>query len=115
MKKVSKRMVVSAVKKGSTTRRETVTRKQVQATQDLGGGFRRWVFTRTIAANQFFFFTFNAGNLKIISNGFWISGNLAQVAYPTSFYPQTPNIGITVVHNPTGNTRTIQFFFITKT
>ncbi|MEW9699312.1 hypothetical protein [Paenibacillus sp. SI8] len=89
--------------------------KGASATQNLGGGFTRFVFFRTITPNTFFTFTFNGGALKPISGGWFISSQNSLPAYATSNYSQNDTTWITTVFNPTAVTRQIAFTYIAKT
>ncbi|MBT2289191.1 hypothetical protein J7E73_08600 [Paenibacillus albidus] len=89
--------------------------KQVRATQDLGGGFRRTQFAPvTIGANSFLTITFNAGAGRAVINAGWtISG--FNSAWPTDSFPSSDTQWILIIENPTGVARTVIPFLITKT
>ncbi|AOZ93438.1 hypothetical protein [Paenibacillus crassostreae] len=86
-----------------------------KATQNLGDGFFRFVYNRTITPNTFFTFTFSGGTLKPVSGGWWIDRSNSLPAYATANYSLNDNQWVVVVYNPTTVTRRIAFTFIAKT
>jgi hypothetical protein len=111
-----KKTALKVMKKaGLIHKKVVVTAKKARIKQNLGNGFERFVFTHTVGPNTVFTETFNAGNLKVISGGWFIQNNLSQVAYATSSYSQSPNRWIITLANPTSNSRQASFTFITKT
>jgi hypothetical protein len=92
----------------------TLTSEDAHLSQNLGDGFTRRTFTRTIKPNTFYKFTYRAGNQKVISGGWWIAQNQSYAAYATSSYSNGPNEWIIVLHNPSSRTREAVFTFITK-
>lgn len=97
------------------TRKVRVIANKAKATQNLGNGFFRFVFNRTITANTFFTFTFSGGTLKPISGGWWIDRNNSLPAFATANYSLNDNQWVVVVYNPTTVSRQIAFTFIAKT
>ena len=90
------------------------TPKKANRKTDLGNGFQRFTFFRTISPNTYFTFTFRGGAYKPVSGGFFISNQNSLPAYATSFYNQTDTVYIITVYNPTVFTRSIAFTFVAK-
>ncbi|OAB39529.1 hypothetical protein PGLA_19200 [Paenibacillus glacialis] len=88
---------------------------RAKPTQNLGDGFFRFVYSRTIGPNTYFTFTFNGGTLKPVSGGWWIERNNSLPAYATANYSLNDNQWVVVVYNPTNISRQIAFTFIAKT
>ncbi|MNI01358.1 hypothetical protein D3C73_541970 [compost metagenome] len=98
------------LKKNQTVKKVWATRKNARATVDLGNGFERFEFTRVVAANTVFRFTFIAGSRKTISAG-W--SNDRSVPYSVLSFPQGNN-WVVIVNNGLGIPLTTTFAFITK-
>ncbi|UKS25732.1 hypothetical protein LOZ80_29885 [Paenibacillus sp. HWE-109] len=98
----------------ATYKKASATAKQANRKTDLGNGFQRFFFNRTITPNTFFTFTFLGGSLKPISGGFFIANQNSLPAYATSFYNQSDTTYIITVFNPTSVTRAISFTFVAK-
>jgi len=101
-------------KAGLKHKKVVVNAKKAKIKQDLGGGFRRFVYTFTVNPFNFFTFTFTGGAWKPVSGGWWIANDTSQTAYAVSNYSWTPNNWRTVVYNPTSSARTIAFTIIAK-
>ncbi|MBP1932136.1 hypothetical protein [Ammoniphilus resinae] len=110
-----KKRALKGLKAGVKHKKVSVSAKDAKIKQDLGGGFFRYVFFRTIGANQFYTFTFFGGSQKTISGGWWIANNTQFVATPVSSYSQNDRDWIIVLFNPTSFARSVAFTFITKT
>ncbi|OPH53308.1 hypothetical protein BC351_05370 [Paenibacillus ferrarius] len=108
-------MSMKPIKKTRATYKKAVaTAKQANRKTDLGNGFQRFFFNRTITPNTYFTFTFNGGSLKPISGGFFIANQNSLPAYATSFYNQSDFVYVITVFNPTSFTRAISFTFVAK-
>ncbi len=106
--------LVSIKKANARFKKVSVIANKAKATQNLGGGFFRFVFSRTINPNTFFTFTFNGGSLKPVNGGWWIDRNNSIPAYATANYSLNDNQWVVVVYNPSTVTRQIAFTFIAK-
>lgn len=106
--------VIVMKKTDAKTRRVRVIANKAKATQNLGNGFYRFVYYRTITPNTFFTFTFSGGSLKPVSGGWWIDRNNSLPAYATANYSLNDNQWVIVLYNPTSISRQIAFTFIAK-
>ncbi|MCG7406804.1 hypothetical protein MH117_05180 [Paenibacillus sp. ACRRX] len=85
----------------------------LKSTDNLGGGFRRLVFTDVqIEPNSFLEITINSGNRKVVSGG-WSIANF-QKAFAIESYPRQINQWVISVFNDTSVTRSITPYLITK-
>ncbi|WP_282942179.1 hypothetical protein [Paenibacillus sp. RC67] len=86
-----------------------------RATQNLGNGFRRTVFSPiTIPANSFLTITFTAGAGRVVINAGWTITNFAS-AWPTDSFPSTDTVWVLIIENPTSVSRLVTPYLITKT
>lgn len=109
-----KKVIVMKKTDAKTTKVRVIANK-AKATQNLGNGFFRFVYYRTITPNTFFTFTFSGGSLKPVSGGWWIDRNNSLPAYATANYSLNDNQWVVVLYNPTSISRQIAFTFIAKT
>ncbi|MHA0858129.1 hypothetical protein [Paenibacillus sp. CMAA1364] len=109
------RKLVTIKKANARFKKTRVVANRAKATQNLGDGFYRYVYYRTITPNTFFTFTFSGGRQKPVSGGWWIDRNNSIPAYATANYSLNDNQWVVVVYNPSTFTRQIAFTFIAKT
>lgn len=101
------------MKKKMSIKKVVLNAKKAKIKQDLGGGFRRFVFYFRVNPTSTFTFTFSDPNWKPVSGGWWIQNPLSP-SYAYSNYSATTNSWITVVYNPASSARSVAFTIIAK-
>jgi len=110
-----KKQVKSKVSKKAVGRKIVLRPSNARATQNLGNGFRRTVFSsRRIPAHSFLSITFTAGTGRVVINAGWTITGFAS-AWPTDSFPATDTVWILIIENPTDNDRFVTPYLITKT
>lgn len=109
-----KKQVKAKVSRKGVGRKIVLRSNNARATQNLGNGFRRTVFSpRRIPANGFLTITFVAAPGRVVINAGWTITGFAS-AWPTDSFPSSDTVWILIIENPTDVDRFVTPYLITK-